>query len=202
MADRELAEAHFREGFKKILEGFELLGYDTSADENFQGTVSRAAKGLAELVLCNDTVQSEINDMLAKTFPARYDEMVISKHNVSFGVCPHHILPVIYRISVAYIPMEKVLGISKLSRLVQLLARRPILQEDLTHELARILHQTLESRGAAAYVEGMHLCMAARGVQAHEARVVTSAVRGAFLDQPATRQEFLDLVTTAHPSLL
>jgi GTP cyclohydrolase I len=95
-----------------------------------------------------------------------------------------------------------VLGISKLSRLTALLARRPILQEDLTHELARILHEKLESKGAAAYVEGLHLCMAARGAMAHEARVVTSAVRGAFLEQAETRQEFLDLVTAPTLSLL
>lgn len=133
--------------------------------------------------------------MLARTFPARYDEMVISKQNVAFGLCPHHLLPVVYRISVAYIPREKVLGISKLSRLCTVLARRPMLQEDLTHDLARILHEQLESRGAAAYIEGLHLCMAARGIGAHEARVVTSAVRGVFRDNAPTRQEFLDLVT-------
>jgi GTP cyclohydrolase I len=128
--------------------------------------------------------------------------MVVSKHNTCFGVCPHHLLPVIYRVSVAYLPGPRVLGISKLSRLVHLLARRPILQEDLTHELAEILSTRLETRGSAAYVEGLHLCMAARGIEAHEARVVTSAVRGVFRDQPATRQEFLDLVTAAPSRLL
>ena len=128
--------------------------------------------------------------------------MVISKHNVSFGMCPHHLLPVIYRISVAYLPGTRVLGISKLSRLVHLLSRRPVLQEDLTHELATTLHERLHSRGAAAYVEGLHLCMAARGSESHEARVVTSAVRGVFRDQPATRQEFLDLVTAPQMNLL
>ncbi len=154
------------------------------------------------MVLCTDEVNSEITHMLSRTFPARYDEMVISKHNTAFGLCPHHLLPVIYRISVAYIPQTKVLGISKLSRIVSLLAKRPVLQEDLTHQLARILHEDLESRGAAAYIEGLHMCMAARGAQKHEARVVTSAVHGCFRDQLATRQEFLDLVTAAHPSLV
>lgn len=165
-------------------------------------TARRGAKALAELALGTDSVDSEIDHMLSRTFPARYDEMVISKHNLSFGVCPHHILPVIYRISVAYIPREKVLGISKLSRLADILARRPLLQEDMTHELAVILHERLESRGAAAYVEGLHLCMASRGARKHEARVVTSAVRGVFRDHPETRQEFLDLVTAAPPTLV
>ncbi len=140
--------------------------------------------------------------MLSRTFPARYDEMVISKYNSTFGMCPHHLLPVIYRVSVAYLPGARVLGISKLSRLVRLLSRRPVLQEDLTNELAEILHSRLETRGSAAYVEGLHLCMAARGIEAHEARVVTSAVRGVFRENPATRQEFLDLVTASPLALL
>ena len=202
MADRKRAIELFTKGFEQILEGLNVLGYKTTSDENFRETAPRAAKGLAEMVLCSDEVNAEIEHMLSRTFPARYDEMVISKHNVSFGVCPHHLLPVIYRISVAYIPQEKVLGISKLSRIVEVLSRRPVLQEDLTHELARILHERLESRGAAAYIEGLHMCMAARGIQAHQARVVTSAVRGAFRDQPATRDEFLKLVTSDHPRLL
>jgi GTP cyclohydrolase I len=201
MADTEGAMKCFLEGYRTILEGIGKLGYDLS-DENFIGTDRRAAKALAEMTLCSKDCDAEIAQMLQRTFPAKYEEMVISKYNVSFGICPHHLLPVVYRISVAYIPSKQVLGISKLSRLSTLLARRPILQEDLTHELARILHEKLESKGAAAYVEGLHLCMAARGAQAHEARVVTSAVRGVFLEQPATRQEFLDLVTAGPISLL
>ena len=90
--------------------------------------------------------------LLAKTFPAKYTEMVISKHNTAFGVCPHHLLPVIYRISMAYIPTEKVLGLSKLSRLARLIARGPRLQEDLTHELADILHEQLAEPG----LRGLH----------------------------------------------
>lgn len=139
-------------------------------------------------------MRHEVAALLAKTFPAKYNEMVISKHNTCFGVCPHHLLPVIYRVSLAYIPTEKVLGLSKLSRLARLIARAPRLQEDLTHELANILHTQLNSQGAAVYVEGLHMCMAARGVGAHEARLVTSAVRGVFLDDVRTREEFLKLV--------
>ena len=146
-------------------------------------------------------MKREIVALLSKTFPAKYGEMVISKHNVCFGVCPHHLLPVIYRISLAYIPTEKVLGLSKLSRLARMMARAPRLQEDLTHELAELLHHDLSSQGAAVYIEGLHMCMAARGVGAHEARLVTSAVRGVFLEQLATREEFIKLVT-ATPTML
>ncbi len=201
MANTERAEALFREGFGKILAGLQQLGYDIQ-DENFRDTARRAAKGFGEMNLCSNKVDAEISEMLARCFPAKYDEMVISKHNISFGVCPHHLLPVIYRISLAYIPRAKVLGLSKLSRITQLLARRPVLQEQLTDDLARLLYEKLESQGGACYIEGLHLCMAARGVQAHEARVVTSALHGVFRDQPDTRAEFLRLVTADHPRLL
>jgi GTP cyclohydrolase I len=194
------ALALFTEGYDKIIQGLGKLGYDTT-DENFAETAARAAKGFHELVHDGTQVKAEIESLLAKTFPAKYGEMVISKHNTAFGVCPHHLLPVVYRISLAYIPTRKVLGLSKLSRLARLMARGPRLQEDLTHELCLILHDQLDSQGAAVYVEGLHLCMAARGVGAHEARLVTSAVRGVFLEL-ATREEFIKLVTASQASIL
>ena len=114
--------------------------------------------------------------------------MVISKHNICFGLCPHHLLPVIHRVSAAYLPKDRVVGISKLpadpaARAATGAARR------LDHELAELLCNRLDSRGAGVYIEGLHMCMAARG-EAHEARLVTSAVRGIFIEQPSTRQEF------------
>jgi GTP cyclohydrolase IA len=195
------ALALFKEGYGKILQGLEKLGYDVH-DENFAATAGRAAKGLHELIHDSHQVKRHVEALLMKTFPAKYTEMVISKHNTAFGVCPHHLLPVIYRISVAYIPTKKVLGLSKLSRLARLMARGPRLQEDLTHELALILHEQLDSMGSAVYIEGLHMCMASRGVGAHEARLVTSAVRGVFLEQLATRDEFIKLVTTPSGTFL
>jgi len=191
----------FTEGYEKILEGIGRLGFDVS-DPNFADTAARAAKGLHELIHDQKQVKPEVEELLAKTFPAKYTEMVISKHNTAFGVCPHHLLPVVYRISMAYIPTEKVLGLSKLSRLARMVARGPRLQEDLTHELADILHLQLQSQGSAVYIEGLHMCMAARGVGAHEARLVTSGVRGVFLDELATREEFIKLVTAPQTTVL
>jgi GTP cyclohydrolase I len=193
--------ALFTEGYTKILEGIGALGFDVS-DANFADTASRAAKGLHELIHDQKQVRPEVERLLAKTFPAKYTEMVISKHNTCFGVCPHHLLPVIYRVSMAYIPTETVLGLSKLSRLARLLARGPRLQEDLTHELADALHIQLRSQGSAVYIEGLHMCMAARGVGAHEARLVTSGVRGVFLDDLATREEFVKLVLAPPANVL
>lgn len=202
MSNKDAAIKLFTEGYEKILAGMGELGYDVETDENFAGSAARSARGLAELVLDQREVRRDVVEMLEKTFPARYQEMVISKHNVAFGVCPHHLLPVIYRVSLAYIPTKKVLGISKLSRMAKRLARAPMLQEDLTHELAQLLYKELDSEGSAVYVEGLHLCMASRGAGAHETRVVTSAVKGVFLDSMATREEFMKLVTMSHPSLV
>jgi GTP cyclohydrolase I len=190
----------FTQGYTTILEGLKVLGYDVD-DENFLDTAKRAGKGFHELVHDQKQVRREIETLLTKTFPAKYTEMVISKHNIAFGVCPHHLLPVVYNVSCAYIPTRKVLGLSKLSRLVRLVARAPRLQEDLTHELSTILHEQLDSQGSAVYVEGLHMCMAARGVGAHEARLVTSAVRGVFLEL-ATREEFIKLVVAPVHSAL
>ncbi|HTJ44162.1 MAG TPA: GTP cyclohydrolase I [Kofleriaceae bacterium] len=184
-----------------MLQGLAKLGYDTR-DENFSGTAARAAKGFHELVHDSAQVKAAVEQLLLKTFPAKYTEMVISKDNTAFGVCPHHLLPVVYKISLAYIPTKKVLGLSKLSRLARMMARGPRLQEDLTHELAMILHEQLDSQGSAVHIEGLHMCMASRGVGAHEARLVTSAVRGVFLDSLATRDEFIKLVTTPSAQFL
>jgi GTP cyclohydrolase I len=194
------ALALFTEGFQKILEGIGRLGFDIT-DPNFAETAARAAKGFHELVHDQREVEISVSALLGKTFPAKYTEMVISKHNTAFGVCPHHLLPVIYRISMAYIPTEKVLGLSKLSRLARMVARGPRLQEDLTHELADILYHQLQSQGSAVYIEGLHMCMAARGVGAHEARLVTSGVRGVFLEL-ATREEFIKLVVAPQITVL
>ncbi|MDB4966062.1 MAG: cyclohydrolase [Myxococcales bacterium] len=202
MSNREAAAKKLLTAYELILEALDDLGYPVKTDYNFTDTAARAAKAMIELVRPTDEIKTQIDDMLSRTFPAQYDEMVISKYNITFGMCPHHLLPVIYRVSVAYLPGDRVLGISKLSRIVQLLAHRPVLQEDLTQELAALLHERMETRGSAAYVEGLHLCMAARGIQAHEARVVTSAVRGLFRENAATRQEFLDLVTAPPLNLL
>ena len=165
MNRREAAEKKLVTAYNMILESFDDLGYPVKTDANFEETAVRAARAMVELVKPTDEIKSQIDEMLSRVFPAQYDEMVISKHNISFGMCPHHLLPVIYRISVAYLPGERVLGISKLSRIVHLLAHRPVLQEDLTQELAALLHERMETRGSAAYVEGLHLCMAARGSQ-------------------------------------
>src|ERR1043166_9211817 len=103
------ALALFKEGYDKMIAGLRQLGYDTE-NANFKDTARRAAKGPHELVHDQKQATKEITSLVATTFPAKYSEMVISKHNTAFGVCPHHLLPVIYRISMAYIPTDQVVG--------------------------------------------------------------------------------------------
>lgn len=197
-------------GYEMIVEGIRALGHDDASvtpvlpgrnnGKKFRDTPRRAAKGLLELILDKSAIDAEVDQLMSMAFHVDYKEMVISKHTMAFGVCPHHLLPVIYRISLGYIPTASVVGLSKLSRLARVCARAPVLQEELTHDLCRILHEKLESQGAAVYVEGMHMCMAARGVGSYEARVVTSACRGVFKELPL-REEFIRLVTLNHPSV-
>jgi len=193
--------ALFTEGYTKILEGIGRLGYNIQ-DENFAETAARAAKGLHELIHDQAQVQTEVSALLAKTFPAKYTEMVISKHNTAFGVCPHHLLPVIYRISMAYIPTNKVLGLSKLSRLARMIARGPRLQEDLPTSSPTSSTSSCRARARLYTSRACTCAWAARGVGAHEARLVTSGVRGIFLDHIATREEFIKLVVAPQTTVL
>ncbi len=183
--------------YQGVLDALGDLGYPVATDENFARTADRAARAMLDLVRPALEVEEEVDELMACSFPARYAGVVVSRSNRCFGICPHHLLPVSYRVSVAYHPDSRVLGISKLSRLIRLLARRPVLQEDLTHELAAVLHDRIGSRGSAVLVEGEHLCLIARGAEAREAQVTTSAVRGVFETDEATRREFFALASSA-----
>jgi len=202
MSSKPKADPGLVDVYDSLIDWLKSSGSVRPDDENIVGTAERAARGFQELVLPLERIREEKAALLAANFPSTYGGMILSKHNLTWGLCPHHLLPVIYRVSLAYIPRERVLGISKLSRLAKLLSRSPILQEDLTAQIADALYTEIDSLGSACYVEGLHLCMASRGVEVHEARVVTSEVRGVFLENTLTRMEFLDLVRTAHPGLI
>jgi GTP cyclohydrolase I len=125
-------------------------------------------------------------------FNITYDEMVIVRDIEFYSLCEHHMLPFIGRAHVAYMPAGKVIGLSKIPRLVDLYARRLQVQERMTRQIADQLHALLQPRGVAVVVEALHLCMMMRGVRKHDARMTTSAMHGAFRTNSATRQEFLD----------
>jgi GTP cyclohydrolase I len=132
-----------------------------------------------------------LNDAL---FDVSYDEMVIVKDINFYSLCEHHMLPFFGRVHVAYVPNGKVVGLSKIPRLVGMLARRLQVQERLTTQIAETLEAVLEPRGVAVVVESIHLCMMMRGVEQQSAFAITSSLRGEFQVDPKTRSEFMDLI--------
>ncbi|MGA9596750.1 MAG: GTP cyclohydrolase I FolE [Acidimicrobiia bacterium] len=124
------------------------------------------------------------------------DEMVLVRDIEFYSMCEHHMLPFFGKAAVAYIPKGKIIGLSKVARIVDLYARRFQVQERMTNQIADALWDVLEPLGVGVVIEGQHLCMMMRGVQKQDSSTVTSAMRGTFKKDPRTRAEFLDLATT------
>lgn len=123
-----------------------------------------------------------------------YDEMIVVKDIEFFSLCEHHLLPFFGRAHVAYVPQQKIVGLSKIPRMVDIFAHRLQVQERMTQQIAATLFEILAPRGVGVIVEGAHLCAMMRGVKKQQARLVTSVMLGSFKDNPATRQEFLALL--------
>lgn len=134
-------------------------------------------------------------------FDVQYDEMVLVRDIEFYSLCEHHMLPFIGRVHVAYIPAGKVLGLSKIPRIVEMYARRLQVQERMTRQIADFLRDLLHPKGVAVVIEAMHLCSMMRGVKKHNARMTTSAMHGAFRSNLATRQEFLDNISRGSTQL-
>lgn len=135
------------------------------------------------------------DDLLNKAvFDETYDDMVVVRDIEFYSLCEHHLLPFFGRVHVGYIPNGKIVGLSKIPRLVEMYARRLQVQERLTKEIAEALETALHPKGVAVVMEGMHMCMMMRGVQKQNASMITSHVMGEFRDDRRTRQEFMALV--------
>jgi GTP cyclohydrolase I len=127
-------------------------------------------------------------------FAVKYDEMVIMKDIEFFSMCEHHMLPFFGKVHVAYIPRDRVIGLSKLPRLVDVFARRLQIQERMTQQIAQTIQELIDPVGVGVICEARHFCMMMRGVEKQHSGAVTSAMLGAFRDQKETRDEFLALV--------
>ena len=138
--------------------------------------------------------QDPVEVLNGALFEVTYDEMVLVKDVEFYSLCEHHMLPFFGRVHVAYIPNGKVLGLSKIPRLVEMFARRLQVQERLTTDIAGTLEELLEPKGVAVVIEAIHLCMMMRGVQQQNASATTSSIRGEFERDPKTRAEFMDLL--------
>ena len=137
---------------------------------------------------------SEPDDYLTTTFEHAHDEMIVVRDVPFYSMCEHHLLPFFGRAAVGYIPNERIVGLSKLARVVEHLARRPQVQERLTCQVADRIEQELDPVGVAVTIEAEHTCMTMRGVKKPGSLMVTSVTRGAFRNNPATRAEFFDAV--------
>jgi GTP cyclohydrolase I len=127
-------------------------------------------------------------------FPIKYDEMVIVKDIDFFSLCEHHLVPFFGRCHIAYLPDKKVIGLSKLPRIVEVFSRRLQVQERLTQQIAEIIQEKIKPQGVAVVMEAQHLCMMMRGVEKQNATAITSAMLGGFRTRRETREEFLELI--------
>ena|SRR6202795_3900009 len=167
------------------------LGEDTKR-EGLDRTPERVEKAWRYLTSgYTQDVNTVLNDAL---FVEDYDEMVVVKDIDFFSICEHHLLPFIGKCHVAYMPKRKIVGLSKIPRLVEMYSRRLQVQERLTTQIANTLDEVLKPRGVAVVMEAAHLCMLMRGVEKQNSKAVTSAMLGAFRDRPETRAEFMELI--------
>ena len=164
--------------------------------EGLLNTPSRVAKMYAELT-AGYRVDPEalINDAV---FSVDYDEMVMVKDIDFYSMCEHHMLPFMGRVHVAYIPNGKVIGLSKIPRIVEMFARRLQVQERMTVQIADFIDEALKPMGVAVVAEGVHMCSVMRGVKKANAKMITSAMRGVFRSDPKTRAEFMGHVDRSH----
>ena len=171
------------------------IGEDANR-EGLLDTPARVARAYAELTAGYhvDPVRL-INDAL---FEVTYDQMVIVRDIDFYSLCEHHMLPFLGQVDVAYIPDSKVIGLSKIPRIVEMFARRLQVQERMTQEIAEFLDETLQPCGVAVVAEGLHMCAAMRGVRKANARMVTSAVLGTFKENQAARNEFFGHIGRDH----
>ena len=160
--------------------------------EGLADTPARVARMYAELF--SGLPQNPARH-LAVHFTEQYDEMVILRDIPFYSMCEHHLLPFMGRAHLAYLPRGKVVGVSKLARVVEEIARRPQVQERLTSQIADILMDKLDARGVGVVIEAEHTCMTIRGIRKPGAMMVTSAMRGLFKSNVATRNEAINLLT-------
>jgi GTP cyclohydrolase I len=179
---------------EKIAAGVRLILEAIGDDPDREGlrhTATRIAKMYADLF---QGLHEDPRDHLTVLFDEQHDEMVLVKDVPFYSMCEHHLLPFHGKAHVAYIPRGKVVGLSKIVRVVEAFARRPQVQERLTSQIADLLMDALDAHGVAVVVEASHTCMTMRGVKKPGASMVTSAMRGIFKTNQATRSEFMSLV--------
>lgn len=185
-------QARIRAAVREIL----LAVGEDPEREGLRETPDRVARMYAEMFA---GLRQDPRALLQKTFTQKYDEMVLVKDIVFNSVCEHHLLPFMGKAHVAYLPNGKIVGLSKMARVVEALALRPQVQERMTEELADLLMDELDARGVGVILEASHTCMTIRGVRKPHSICTTSAMRGAFRTNQSTRAELMALVYGSRP---
>ncbi len=169
--------------------------YAVGEDPDREGlleTPDRVARMYAEVFA---GLHTDAREHLQKTFTVKHDEMVVQRDITFASVCEHHLLPFMGKAHIAYLPSGKVIGLSKLARVVDVVSHRPQVQERMTEEIADLIEEELQPRGVGVILEASHTCMTIRGVRKPGTVCITSAMRGGFRNNPATRAELMALVT-------
>jgi GTP cyclohydrolase I len=175
----------------------EHIGEDVERD-GLKRTPERTAKAMQFLTRGYNEDPAQL--LRGALFEVDYDEMVIVKDIEMFSLCEHHLLPFYGKVHVAYLPKGRVIGLSKIPRLVDVFARRLQVQERLTKQIADAIQDVIEPIGVGVVIEARHLCMMMRGVEKQHSATVTSTMLGAFRDEQQTREEFLSLIRSAKPN--
>ena len=179
---------------EKIKQGVRLLLEGIGEDVNREGlldTPDRAARMYEEIFA---GLEQDAKEPLSRTFHAKDNEMVVEKDIIFYSTCEHHLMPFYGKAHVAYIPDGKVVGLSKLARTVEVYAKRPQLQEQLTAQIADALMEYLNPKGAIVMIEAEHMCMTMRGVKKPGSKTVTFVTRGVFEENDRLQQQFFQLV--------
>ena len=175
--DEKIIEEHF----KIILEkGLKL----NILDSNFIDTPQRIARAYKEIFSGISHTKEDIEKIFQTCFPTYYNGIVFEKNITVFSMCPHHFLPVRYEVAVGYVPNGYSVGLSKLVRIIELLAKKPALQENFTKEIVELIEKHMHTKGAICMVRGEHYCMQMRGVKQHDVSTTTSEAQGVFLTHP------------------
>lgn len=182
--------AEFENCVKKMLE---IMGEDPNR-EGLLNTPKRVAKAYEFII--QGYKQSPLEILGDAMFQSSNNEMVLIKDIEFYSICEHHLLPIIGRAHVAYIPDGKVVGLSKIPRMVNIYARRLQIQEQMTEQIAQALQEAINPKGVGVVVEARHMCMEMRGVEKINSVTTTSALRGSFIKNPETRKEFFDLINS------
>lgn len=174
--------------FLSLEEALRKHYYSWEGAKQFEGTAGRLARAYEDFCWSTERIQAEVDKALSAEFVYNFDEMLVEGPIDAWTLCPHHLLPCHFEVYIGYIPTSHVLGLSKLARIAVALAKRPVMQEMYTQEIAAAI-STLNPQGVGVFVLGQHGCMQARGIK-QRAGAATAVLKGTIKDRPDARQEF------------